>query len=294
MVLDGEDGDTEEQESPTELASDWQRETAVSLGGIPSPHLGLPLHDQLLCKEYLCYLAFQSIHILRFSWHISAAESHLEGLETDDTPSVDEYLTLLGIILPLGAVGVFASGYIMDKYGTPPALFMLTGLGICLSAVSIVPVFEAQLGTFSLIGLTRAFTFSTMAVYIPVRFGFDNFGVLYGLSQLVGGVAMSLQFAFLAITTDVFGGNFQYVNGFMLFLGALQLLFPVYLLRTMRAEEEERKEQAATPAAASAWEDGSLPVATIGIARSTSPRESPIRPDENGTWRSAATAPAVV
>lgn len=211
----------------------------MALGATRSPFLRMSTREQLKQPEFICYLLFQAANFLKFSWHITAAQSHLQELADGNAHTVLKYLEIFGIILPVAAVFVIPSGLIQDYLGVPASILALNFLNIALSAVSMIPTVEAQIGTFILTGATRAFIFSTMGTYIAQRFGFDNMGVLLGVAECVGGASTALQFALLNLALGPLGGNFAVVNGVLLGIGVLQLAFPIYLWRRYAQEERE-------------------------------------------------------
>lgn len=151
-----------------------------------------------------------------------------------------------GIILPAGGVvAVPLGGLLLDRFGVVLMSIIINASMLLVQVLQIVPVPELQIVVFVLFAMARPMMYSMCATFIAQTFGFRKFGRLWGVAALVAAAFSTTQYGLTELIVHVLGGSFVAVNATFAVVCAALFVFPVYLVRTVRALERREAADAA-------------------------------------------------
>mmetsp|Transcript_40378 Transcript_40378/g.99170 ORF Transcript_40378/g.99170 Transcript_40378/m.99170 type:complete len:558 (+) Transcript_40378:58-1731(+) len=131
-------------------------------------------------------------------------------------------------ILPLGGVAMtYPVGWMLDNLSMWHCVFALSFAGFLHSLTLLVDGTYIAYGSFLLFAYYRAALFGTMATEVAFTFGHENFGKLWGVLYLTAGVLNFTIAPLSHIAKEL--GTFWTINASFAALGALLLVYPVWL-----------------------------------------------------------------
>lgn len=159
---------------------------------------------------------------------------------------IDTFITVFGIVQCLGIVFAPISGLLIDRLRTKfskkiglrlasfksvtTLLIINDFLVILMLIFSLIPNAEIQYITMSLQVISRAFVYSTAAAFANAVYPTSCFGVIYGITEAIGGVFLLLQYPVTLLLTRVLKNNFFILNSILLGLVITCLAHPIYLM----------------------------------------------------------------
>ena len=169
---------------------------------------------------------------------------------------VDTYIVAFGVIQGFGIFFAPLSGMLMDYFrqrytksiglrlasfkSVTIQLFINDVILICMFACSLIPNAKVQYITMMLQSVGRVFLFATAAAFCNAVYPSHRFGILYGLTETLGGLVCFLQYPITLLLTRVFNGNFTIVNTMMMMLCICNLGHPLYLSWLIKSRAVKR------------------------------------------------------
>jgi len=172
------------------------------------------------------------MNLLRVNLYIGTVDQQLSSFRGANHQKVTEYSSIFALLLPLvGVVSVPFVGWSLDKFGIWFSVVLLCVSGNLYALTSLFFMFPlpVQIITFVMVGIFRALLFSVMATFVAVRWGFEDFGKLWGIIFLFGGV-INVGIIYVAyVVNSHLDENYFWINVAMSFLSLLLSAYPVYL-----------------------------------------------------------------
>ena len=206
--------------------------------------------DNLTFKECIkeVYTWTEMIHycVIHFvvTFFIGSFNSWIETKVAID--QIDSFITVFGILQCLGIMFAPISGLLIDglrikfskKIGlrlgsfksVTTLLFITDILVIIMLILSLIPNSEIQYITMALQVISRAFVYSTAAAFTNAVYPTSYFGVIYGITEAIGGVFLLLQYPVTLLLTRVLKNDFFILNLFLLGLVIASLAHPIFLM----------------------------------------------------------------
>jgi hypothetical protein len=185
-------------------------------------------------REFWLCAIFTGANLLRVNFYIGTVQEQLKNIHGVDLEQAQYYTDLFAILLPMVGVGsVPLVGWSLDRFGLLFSIFALTISGNVYAVTSLLFMFplQVQIATFIVVAIFRALLFSVMATYVAVKWGFENFGKLWGIIFLFGGIInIGINFIVDAIG-NYLDDNYFWPNVGMSFLSLLLAAYPFYLLK---------------------------------------------------------------
>jgi hypothetical protein len=179
--------------------------------------------------RYWWFVVFIALQTLRLRMYAGYLVQVLPEYVGGTKENVSFYSLAFGLILP--ATGLLAAvpvGLILDRFHVAVSLWIIGGLGVLYSglALMIFAPITAQISTMIIVGIYRAVLFSTTAVFIG-KFGFEHFGVLFGIRSLVSSMFVLLQLPISILINQDNDQHYFYVNVADAIVSMLLCLYPL-------------------------------------------------------------------
>lgn len=114
---------------------------------------------------------------------------------------------IYSILFMFVPVGVLATGWLTQRFGTSAGFTFLSALFLLHSVLCFVPVYGVQFVNFVAFLVARASLFSLMGHYCNLMFG-PYFSRVFGLSLMVGGLFTFSNIGWNYVALVVLDGNF--------------------------------------------------------------------------------------
>ena len=150
---------------------------------------------------------------------------------------MEQWLSLLGWIAPIGAIMAAVTGYAYDTLGALWGMGIVVGLGLVHSVFVLVPVVEAQPVTFLTYTLQQEAIFAVILARVLAVYGAARFGVIAGTLFLIGALCAIGVTPITAVVLRQNDGEFFAAN---LGLLVLTLISAGYLYQLWREEREDQ------------------------------------------------------
>jgi len=189
--------------------------------------------DHLKSTSYISFNIWFIATNLRHVFFVSSVNAWLTRIDGSDCDFVSEYTNYFGIAQFFGFAFAPMAGLLIDgleKYFERSIGFAQrepykTACGMALVATSIIGIIftltamaDYVMVTLILEVLFRAFTYGVHATFITLLFPSDNFGFLYGISFLIGGVTGFLAIPLFDLAMGMLSGDFFLINVFFIVL----------------------------------------------------------------------------
>eukprot|EP01120_Amphizonella_sp_Union-15-10_P008466 TRINITY_DN3052_c0_g1_i1.p1 TRINITY_DN3052_c0_g1~~TRINITY_DN3052_c0_g1_i1.p1 ORF type:complete len:440 (+),score=58.88 TRINITY_DN3052_c0_g1_i1:94-1413(+) len=183
------------------------------------------IKDQMLTLDYLFLVFFIPVMVLKSNFLLGTSLEQLTSLDPTNQNKVNLYNTVLGFMVPI--VGLIAGpvGLIIDKWGHEVGVLFLLCLSSTSSFIGLVPQLDIQLIRFFLFSLYFPLVYGVWSALIGIKFGYSNYGVLFG-TIAIGCGALN----FLATPLDslsAYYGTYFWVNLGLLVLSSVFVFYPI-------------------------------------------------------------------
>ena len=221
----------ETSSSNLDLETDKSSEVVVE----PSSELGptnlypLPFIEQVKTLESILLCIFHINCSFWMSTYMGSVQARLKGIESDIS-KVDRYTEIFGLVLSLAFLTAPIVGYSIHKLKLLKALFVCITLAIVWNLAQFLP-FEAQIATFILFAVVRAWYYSIIFNLVTHIFGWSNVGKLWGVYNAISGI---ITFGFYGVSWAVihwFNGSYFIPSVVSTCTFSASLLFAFYLQR---------------------------------------------------------------
>jgi len=196
----------------------------------PFPGLSaLSLKQQLRCVEYWTVVLFTILHMLRLNLYLGTANDQLIAMGFTD-PQYSRLIGVLSVALPVG--GMLAGpvvGSLLDRQGMFVGFLTVCTLSVLYGIASFFPVFWVQCVCFLLFSIYRPCLYSAATAYHSVIFGFENFGLLWGLTIFVSSLTNFLQYPISLLVNALLDGSYLIPNSILFILTVISYLFPCFI-----------------------------------------------------------------
>lgn len=149
-------------------------------------------------------------------------------LVTTDKKTLTQYGHILAIILPVLGIVTSPMGLIIDNFGINVGILLFVVLSTSAHAIGIIRILPLQIFRFVIFSIYYTFTYTLWADFIIKKFGFANYGVLFGIVAAVAG-AFSFATTFLVDFT-LNTGQFDWMNTFWIGATTLGLVYPAVVM----------------------------------------------------------------
>lgn len=189
--------------------------------------------EHLKSTSYISFNIWFIATNLRHVFFVSSVNAWLTRIPDSDCDFVSNYTNYFGIAQFFGFAFAPMAGLLIDgleKYFERSIGFAQrepykTACGMALVATSIIGIVftitamaNHVMVTLILEVLFRAFTYGVHATFITLLFPSENFGFLYGVSFLIGGLTGFLAIPLFDMSMGTLSGNFDAINVFFLVL----------------------------------------------------------------------------
>ena len=146
--------------------------------------------------KWLLFSMFFSVNLLRFSYYLGSVGP---AMVQADPEQANEYLSILGGILPCGFVVSPALGWAIDSSKQSTSVLMVFLLGLVHSIAMCIPSLPLQILTFVLFTLFRSLFFTVGTTFAVRNFSPSLVGKVFGLTTLAAAVLSSTQYLLVEI-----------------------------------------------------------------------------------------------
>lgn len=220
------------EEADTDTNTDTDTEEAKKdLKTVDGKGMVVPsVSNEVLSMKWLLFTMFFSVNLLRFSYYLGSVGPAIVQASPEQA---NEYLSLLGIILPLGFLASPGVGYFIDHLTQSNSVLLVFILGLVHTIFMCIPSLPVQILTFILFTLFRALFFSIATTFAVKNFTPALVGRVFGLTTLVGAALSSVQYALVELGLS----NKSFLVPHLLVAGGTLLSIPLCLW--LRASERE-------------------------------------------------------
>lgn len=230
VPLEGDsNGSLEALESNRESKTPETEEPTSELG--PVEQFAWPFKKQLLSIESVLICL---THIIFSSWlsvYMGSVQSRLKALEpTGNMERIDAYTEHFGLVLSLAFLSAPLVGFSIYKLKVLRAFFVCILMSIVWNLGQFLP-FTAQIFTFVVFAVVRAWYYGIIFTFITHVFSWVNVGKLWGVFNLFAGL---VSFAFYGISWAVvhwFKGSYTIPNIVSTISFSSTLLIALYFKR---------------------------------------------------------------
>ncbi|CAN6673748.1 hypothetical protein TRVA0_049S00584 [Trichomonascus vanleenenianus] len=168
------------------------------------------LHDLAASKQmgspwFVLIVLFTAVQLLVINYFIASVHAQYQYLlrSADLADKVTQYFEAA---LPLGGiVAIPFIGVILDNVSTLTVFTALTGVSLTIGVLGLIPgTYVAAIVRVTLIVLFRPWYFTAVSDYSAKVFGFDTFGIVYGLVLCLSGLGNFFMVYFDFITLRFF------------------------------------------------------------------------------------------
>ena len=195
----------QENQSSKEVSEDLQH---LKFG---STHLfGLPFLSQVKSFEWIFYTIYFTLYTFWLNAYFGSVQSRLQYFDPTKQNSglILTMVEVLGICLSAAFVFAPIVGLVIQKIGLEWSIFVLAVIGTAWSVLQFVPIILAQISTFILFAIFRAYFYSITMNLLSQLIGWTHIGKAYGLAGLVAGL---ISFLYPPLVSEVYrdwGGSF--------------------------------------------------------------------------------------
>ncbi|CCH59184.1 hypothetical protein TBLA_0B03430 [Henningerozyma blattae CBS 6284] len=150
--------------------------------------------EQIYSPWFYMMLIFASILMLRINYYVATVYSQ-ELYLLGDAKLASKFNAIFDIALPLGGiVAIPVVGMILDNLTTLHSLVTLFIVSIIVSILGLIKnAYTANMLGMLILVVYRPFYYTMVSDYTMKTFGFDTFGMVYGLLTCVCGIFNMLQ-----------------------------------------------------------------------------------------------------
>jgi len=189
--------------------------------------------------HYLFLNVFVAVLNLKANFFLSTSDQQLGDINPAKEP---EYSIIFGLMLPIVGFVVGPVGLVVDKLGINAGIYFLIFLTTVSSIIGMINNMPAQIVNFLVFSVYFPYIYSLWATFLILRFGYDNYGVLYA------GVALTAGIVNLAGTplADYAAkhNNFFEINLALLVASLVLIIYPIsmqiYNVCTKKRQEYEK------------------------------------------------------
>jgi LAT3 family solute carrier family 43 protein 3 len=154
-----------------------------------------PLSVILTSAPFYCLGLWVAVHILKLNFVVATINDQLEYAMPDEPDTVHSLIRIFGAILPFGFVILPLVAYLLAR-STMMCFQLANAIGILYATVlTFFPsVASSQiLVVFTSVAMSRQLVYSTVFHQTGELFGFSNYGVLLGLTNVIVSAASLVQ-----------------------------------------------------------------------------------------------------
>jgi MFS family permease len=192
------------------LTPSRKRKPLQPIGEPPSKLVDAPLSTIMSQPQFYCLALWVSIHILKLNFVVATINDQLSESLTKETTAT--MINVFGAMLPFGFVGLPIVAGLLNK--SPMAVFQLANIvGILYGSIlTFYPgnIYLQCLIVFPAVATSRQMVYSTVFHQTGELFGFANYGVLLGLTNVAVSVTSMIQNPLVAWAES--SGSYLYAN----------------------------------------------------------------------------------
>ncbi|KAG8468650.1 hypothetical protein KFE25_013733 [Diacronema lutheri] len=185
-----------------------------------------PLHHQVMSSPFLNLLVWTTIAMFWMNFYIGTVASRLGhggSVQIVGAHRREAFIELFNLLSPAGVIALPFIGYIFDRVSFSLGLLVTTVFGALFAALLLVPSEATLVGAWVAYTLFRNCAFASLFSTLTHFLGFQNLGVLVGLTLLVSGCVSMFQPLIIKLIDMDLMGQYTYVNYFM--FGSMLCLF---------------------------------------------------------------------
>mmetsp|Transcript_41220 Transcript_41220/g.101702 ORF Transcript_41220/g.101702 Transcript_41220/m.101702 type:complete len:470 (-) Transcript_41220:233-1642(-) len=185
-----------------------------------------PLHHQVMSAPFLNLLVWTTIAMFWMNFYIGTVASRLGhggSVHIVGPHRREQFIELFNLISPAGVLILPLIGYIFDRVSFSFGLLVTTVFGALFASLLLVPSQITLISAWVAYTLFRNCAFAAIFSTLTHYLGFQNLGVLVGLTLFVSGIASMFQPLIIKLIDADLEGQYTYVNYFM--LGSMLCLF---------------------------------------------------------------------
>mmetsp|Transcript_21058 Transcript_21058/g.43015 ORF Transcript_21058/g.43015 Transcript_21058/m.43015 type:complete len:491 (-) Transcript_21058:31-1503(-) len=160
---------------------------ATVLTTSPTTLRDAPLSVVLTRPPFYCLAFWVSVHILKLNFVVATLNDQLQYAYLSDPKTVDNLIRIFGAMLPFGFVALPAVAYMLSK--STIICFQVANIVSVVygSVLAFVPdqALYQVIFVFTSVATLRQFVYSTVFHQTGELFGFKNYGVILGLTNVV-------------------------------------------------------------------------------------------------------------
>eukprot|EP01125_Pyxidicula_operculata_P005006 TRINITY_DN1846_c0_g1_i1.p1 TRINITY_DN1846_c0_g1~~TRINITY_DN1846_c0_g1_i1.p1 ORF type:complete len:445 (+),score=49.90 TRINITY_DN1846_c0_g1_i1:60-1394(+) len=190
--------------------------------------------SQVFSVHYIYLLVMISFFVLDGNFFLATSDQQL-SLISDDEDLVNEYSTILALMIPSVGLVLGPVGLAIDKLGIAAGCIFLVVVSAGTTVAALFPIMPLQLFRFILFSIAYPYTYALWASFLVEMFGYDNYGVLFsgvalcsGLLNLIGNWLIS----------EALEKGFYLVNLVLTGVSGVFLIYPIGMLIYKCCENE--------------------------------------------------------
>jgi len=215
-------------------------------------HSKKTLKEQLMTPEWNVLLFFFLVQLVTSTFYLTAVGDQLQCWSCGCAGSCEstclqvcapadadrgrEWLTIFGIIFPLGFITTPICGFLQDRYQLSVLLVFVNGCFVVWQLAAIIPNLYAQMLTLIIFSSARQFLFSFFFASVGSIFGYSNFGFLTGLANGISAVVLLVNAPLYTVVASRFGGAYTGMAGISLVF----FFLAVYLWRRLAQHQKQQ------------------------------------------------------
>jgi len=202
---------------------------------LKEPSYWKKLKENALNLHFLYIVIFIALMISKSSFYLATSNQQLRLVtNNEDTQNLYEYI--LALMIPVLGMAVSPLGLIIDKFGINVAVYFYVAMSCICDVLGIVRNSPLQILRFIVFSIYYPFTFTLWADFIAKKFGFINYGVLFGIVALVSGIFGFAETSLVNFAVET--NQYDWVNIGWMICTILGLIYPVVTTFCIRDSEE--------------------------------------------------------
>jgi len=186
----------------------------------------------MITPHYLFLVLFVPFMVLKTNFFLSTSYQQLTAIAPNDPNKVNNFNAIFGIMLPV--VGLLAGpiGFVIDKFGLNAGIILCVIMSCVSSGCGLVMSLDLQIFRFILFSAYFPYIYALWCSFIAMKFGFENYGILYGLVAICAGLVnlASTPISNYALQTN----DFFLINLIFLAISATFLIYPLVCMAANR------------------------------------------------------------
>jgi len=204
---------------------------------------------QIFNIHFLYLNLLTGLLIMKSNFYLSTSFTQL-NLITNNQDQINNYEAILSLLIPIIGFVVGPIGLVVDKLGLNAGAFFLIALSILSSVLGMIKIMPLQIVKFVTFSMYFPYIYGYWCTFLAYKFGFDNFGVLFGVVAVTAGCVNFVGDPLANyITTPTLESEQEHrlfvVNLAMLAASAACLIYPIisviYNLTHKKEQQEENK-----------------------------------------------------